>query len=176
MRTLIVALPFSWSSVRFFGTVWSHTQHMFKSCSILWHMPCDITTFPATASTVSRRSLQTISQTWTMVSSLHTATGVPSMFILLQCVLPCFELSIPLVHARLGHAFLVADILHHPSCLSSSFAQFNTKSDIWSLFTLWHLAKQQCILIYVAFSLSYISYCIIILDRQPHAILVLKYV
>jgi hypothetical protein len=87
-------------------------------------------------------------------------------FIFLQCVLHCFELSIPLVHARLWHAFFWADILHCPSCLSSSLAQFNTKSDICCLFKLWHLAEQQCTLICVAFSLSYIFYCIIILDHH----------
>jgi hypothetical protein len=47
---LIVALSFSWSSVRFFGTMWPHTWHMFKSpYNSLQQVPCEIPTFLATA-------------------------------------------------------------------------------------------------------------------------------
>ena len=46
----IAALPFSWCSVRFFGTVWPHTQRMFKSSwSILWQVQYETSTFSATS-------------------------------------------------------------------------------------------------------------------------------
>lgn len=82
-----------------------------------------------------------------------------------QC-LPCSEPQIPLVDTWLGHAFLLVDISHHLYCLFSNLAQFNTKCNICLLFKLWHFATWQCVLIHVAFSLSYTSYCVIIPDHN----------
>lgn len=153
---LIVALSFSWSPVRFFGTMWPHTWHMFKSpwtvCS-RFH----VTYLPFQ----QRHFLDTGDGVITSCSKWFAFA-----FTNCQQYLPRFKPQAPIVDTWLGHAFLLVDISHHLYCLFSSLAQFNTESNICLLFKLWHFAMWRCVLIHVAFSLSYTSYCVIIPDHN----------